>query len=67
MLFLIFRRKYYTLYWQTDENRCPTHQQTNLDIVTHVYICSAQSMSNCVNYFPNVIELSITVSMNLMI
>ncbi len=35
-----------------DENHCPTHHETNLDIVTHVYICSAQSMNNCVNYFP---------------
>ncbi len=41
-----------------NEKRCPTHQETNLDIVTHVYICSAQSTNNCVNYFPNATELT---------
>ncbi len=34
------------------------HQATNLDVVTHVYIWSAQNMKNCVNYLPNVIELT---------
>ncbi len=45
-----------------DENHCSLHQATNLDIVIHVYIWSAQAMNNSINYLPNVIELTFDYS-----
>ncbi len=45
-----------------NENHCPPHQGTNLDIVIHIYIWSAQGMNNCVKYLSNVIDLTFDYS-----
>ncbi|CAF3635086.1 unnamed protein product [Rotaria sp. Silwood1] len=54
-----YRRKDYTFYWELDQQLCPHIQENNLNSVKHVHICSKQARNNCVNYFPNVIELTI--------
>ncbi|CAF3840774.1 unnamed protein product [Rotaria sp. Silwood1] len=55
-----YRRKDYTFYWELDQQLCPHIQENNLNSVKHIHICSKQARNNCINYFPNVTELTIT-------
>jgi len=58
-IYICFRRKDYTFYWKLDKQICPHVQETNLNSVKHVYICSKRTTNNSVNYFPNATELTI--------
>ncbi|CAF3845704.1 unnamed protein product, partial [Rotaria sp. Silwood1] len=52
-------RKDFTFYWQLDKQICQSAQETNLNSVKHVYICSTKTNKNPANYFPNATELTI--------
>ncbi|CAF1523883.1 unnamed protein product [Rotaria sp. Silwood1] len=54
-----YRRKDYVYYWESVDKICSNKQKENLDSVKHLYIASKEIDDNCVNYFPNVNELSI--------
>ncbi|CAF3164044.1 unnamed protein product [Rotaria sp. Silwood2] len=54
-----YRRKDFTFYWQLDKQICQSAQETNLNSVKHVYICSTKTNKNPANYFPNATELTI--------
>ncbi|CAF1379616.1 unnamed protein product [Rotaria sordida] len=54
-----YRRKDYTYYWEPVDSICSNIQKENFDSVKHLYIASKEIYDNCVNYFPNVNELSI--------
>ncbi|CAF4235678.1 unnamed protein product [Rotaria socialis] len=55
-----------------DAITCSSHQEINFNSVNHIHICYTQALNNCVNYFPNVTDLtmddkfdtSITTSLN---
>ncbi|CAF0827653.1 unnamed protein product [Rotaria sp. Silwood1] len=57
-----YRRKDYTFYWEFDEQVCSYIQENNLNSVKHLHICSNAISDICINYFPNVTELTITNS-----
>ncbi|CAF3112325.1 unnamed protein product [Rotaria sp. Silwood2] len=54
----------YTYYGKPDDQICSNIQEKNLNSVKHLYIASEATGDDCVNYFPNVNELSIEVSVN---
>jgi len=58
MLILFFRRKYYTLYEQLDENADFRHYESNFDSVQYVHIPNEKNIINCRNYFSNATELT---------
>ena len=53
--FLLIRRHDYTFYWGRDNH---SHQDTNFNKVTNLYINGTQTKNNVKKYFPNVIELT---------
>lgn len=57
-MFLFSRRKDYTLYKQLDKNTSLHHPELNLRSVEHIYIETEKSIINCMQYFPNAIELT---------
>ncbi|CAF2646192.1 unnamed protein product [Rotaria sp. Silwood2] len=54
-----YRRKDYTYYWEPVKTKCSNIEKENFNSVKHLYIASEEIDDNCVNYFPNVNELSI--------
>ncbi|CAF1106925.1 unnamed protein product [Rotaria sordida] len=57
-------RKDYTYYGKPNHQTCSNIQEKNLNSVKHLYITSKEIEDNCVNYFPNVNELSIKTSVD---
>ncbi|CAF4438126.1 unnamed protein product [Rotaria sp. Silwood2] len=54
-----YRRKDYRFYWELDKEICLHNQNVNLNSVKHIYIYSKKATIKCVNYFPNVTQLTI--------
>ncbi|CAF2043339.1 unnamed protein product [Rotaria magnacalcarata] len=53
-----YRRKHYALCKQSNEEICLNHYETNIQSVHHLHIESENESINCMNYFPNVTELT---------
>ncbi|CAF3384832.1 unnamed protein product [Rotaria socialis] len=54
-----YRRKHYTLYKKSNEERYLNDCETNIQSVHHLHIESEKETINCMNYFPNVTELTV--------
>ena len=59
MLFLLFRRKKFTLFAKTNNNTNQNEEKISMDSVEHVNILDGKMIINCKNYFPNATELVI--------
>ncbi|CAF3977440.1 unnamed protein product [Rotaria sp. Silwood1] len=55
-----YRRKSYMLYEELDKNVSSLHVETSKDSVQHVYIHNTNAMEQCLSYFPNAIELTLS-------
>ncbi|CAF3944046.1 unnamed protein product, partial [Rotaria sp. Silwood1] len=53
-------RKSYMLYEELDKNVSSLHVETSKDSVQHVYIHNTNAMEQCLSYFPNAIELTLS-------
>lgn len=58
---MLFRRKDYTLYKQSNTNTTLYHCESSVNSVERVYIDNEESTINCTNYFSNATELSLNV------
>ncbi|CAF4868361.1 unnamed protein product [Rotaria magnacalcarata] len=56
---LIDGRKDYSYYWEPVNTKCSNIQKENFNSVEHLHIASEEIVGDCLNYFPNVNELSI--------
>ncbi|CAF2233828.1 unnamed protein product [Rotaria magnacalcarata] len=54
-----YRRKDYSYYWEPVNTKCSNIQKENFNSVKHLHIVSEDIVDDCLNYFPNVNELSI--------
>ncbi|CAF3709690.1 unnamed protein product [Rotaria socialis] len=54
-----YRRKDYSYYWEPVNTKCSNIQKENFNSVKHLRIASEEIVNDCLNYFPNVNELSI--------
>ncbi|CAF1167124.1 unnamed protein product [Rotaria magnacalcarata] len=56
---IINQRKDYSYYWEPVNTKCSNIQKENFNSVEHLHIASEEIVGDCLNYFPNVNELSI--------
>ena len=55
---MFFRKSHNTLFKLKIEDSSRLVQQIHLDSVNHVHVCKLEALNNCVNYFPNVTDLT---------
>jgi len=58
LVFFLEEKIIITFHWEFDQQICSHLQETNLNIVNHIRIGSKKATNNCVNYFPNVTQLT---------